>query len=396
MKKSSLFALLAMLFTLSCDSDDPPPPPDPAISVVSAPEFLACNLDSMYLYKIRVENLDADSVVCIVTKPDNSAESFALFDDANTEEVDGPEWASITSHDQVGNNGVFTRGVRSDWLCDDGAGDYIFHFESRGGGSPLALPDVSVRLAAVTPCLITDVSDVNSLAECFDPITLTAQVLAGQEDQVDSVWLSLLQEQTILWQENLSENGSQWEMTVEPTLFRCVPTGSSYSLLYSAFTRYGFVCEERIENVSFTNSAPVLSNVQMPDTIYRPVTPGDCDTVVVTLDFSDCELDGHPFYYGTQFCVRREDAEQDSCNSSAFFLRDDGVEPDAAAGDGTMTVGLSFCQSDQSLNNLYYFKFFAVDCADHDTSNTLLDSVRVIQPGGLSNSSNPLGSSVFN
>jgi hypothetical protein len=149
-------------------------------------------------------------------------------------------------------------------------------------------------------------------------------------------------------------------------------------------------------NVSYTNMVTQLSNPVMPDTILRPVAVGDTDTVVVTVDFSDCELSGARLYYGVFFDVSKDDMNHWSLpNPSAFFLRDDGLAGDAVAGNDVYSVGLTFNRSENNLNNEYYFRFYAIDCAPPNIqSDYLLDSVRVIQPGSLHQGGSVLNSEI--
>jgi hypothetical protein len=87
--------------------------------------------------------------------------------------------------------------------------------------------------------------------------------------------------------------------------------------------------------------------------------------------------------YGLLFDRSRDDTLNWSTHPD-FFLRDDGLARDAIAGDGRYTVGLTITRSDTLLNNLYYFRFYAIECAPPNLPSAyLLDSMRVIQsPGG--------------
>ena len=102
------------------------------------------------------------------------------------------------------------------------------------------------------------------------------------------------------------------------------------------------------------------------------------------MNIQDCQLDGEQFYNSLKFDVRREDTTGWT-RSDSFFLRDDGVPPDALPGNGVYTVGLTFSHNTTVPPNIiYYFRFYAIECAaPNDTSEYLLDSVRVIQPGAI-------------
>ena len=118
----------------------------------------------------------------------------------------------------------------------------------------------------------------------------------------------------------------------------------------------------------------------MPDTIFHPTVPGLVDTVVVTVNLQDCELQGDTLFYGVKFSIRRHD-RVNWTDSLAYFLRDNGVAPDSVAGNGVYSTGLTF--NYQVPDPLYYFRFYAIDCAaPFDTSEFLIDSVQFAPHSG--------------
>jgi len=373
---------LIALVVFGCDSDDPKPnDPTPTMHIVNAPEFLLCELDSMYLYRVRIENLnDVEFVTCTITRPNGTGGlSIELYDDGNSSTHTGPAFASATSLDAAPNNGTFTRGVRSDLLCLEGEGNYQFHFVTMGGSQTLDLPNLEVQVRSLDECIFGNVIPITTLPACFDSQDITITVTPQEEFAIDSVRVLWTSGDSQFWTTQFTSGvNNQWSFTLEPSLFACTPTGSNYTMRYEAFTRFGLNCAINVsENISFTNSMPVLSNSQLPDTMYRPVAVGDSIVHEMFIDYDDCELAGVPQTVPVKFDVRREDLELWDVRAF-FFLRDDGVPPDLMAGDGIASSYLNTTNNGR-LDDLYYFRFYSIECSSGDTTDYLLDSTRIIQ-----------------
>jgi len=395
MRKLILFTATAtfMLTGLwGCEEDIIVEPPFVELTLLSAPSALLANVDTFYTYAVRVTGAQADSVLCDVRRPDGSAiAGFALLDDGNGTVIGGPPYASSTSGDIAANNGTFTRSVNSLLLADSIGGVYAFTFLAMSGGTERASQPLNVQIENVAACEIASWPQNDSFAECFAPMEMEVRVARDSSDRVDSVWLEVRQGDGSrpFWKVLLFEataGDTVWQRQFDPTAFSCAESSppASYTLYYFARTRFGLSAEQTVAVESFTNNLPTLSNPVMPDTAYRPAEAGREDTITVTVDFSDCELAGEIHYYGLHFDRSRDDTLNWSTHPD-FFLRDDGLARDAVAGDGRFTVGLTITRSDTLLNNLYYFRFYAVECAPPNLQSAyLLDSMRVIQsPGGV-------------
>ena len=256
------------------------------------------------------------------------------------------------------------------------------------GGTGFLSPPLSVQIENVTACEIFAWPQDSSFAECFAPIDMEVHVSRDSADRVDSVWMVVWGGSRPEFQNSLpfaaALGDTVWRRMLDPTAFSCAQSSPPvpYLLHYFAKTRFGLSAEQTVTGNSFTNHLPTLSNPVMPDTTYRPAEAGVVDTITVTVDFSDCELAGEIHYYGLLFDRSRDDTLNWSTHPD-FFLRDDGLARDAIAGDGRYTVGLTITRSDTLLNNLYYFRFYAVECAPPDLQSAyLLDSMRVIQTSG--------------
>ncbi|MCB1059997.1 MAG: hypothetical protein KDB65_07190 [Calditrichaeota bacterium] len=391
------FALLAVF--VGC-KDDPTKPdePDATITLVNAPEFLLCELDSFYLYQVRVENLDVDYITCTIVKPNGlGTVTFDLFDDGDMQSRTGPGFASPTSLDAVPNNGTFTRGINALELCQESEGEYHLHFVTVGGSETLETPEVTVDVRSLSECSFGNLTPVMSLPACFDEQTMSITVSPEAGIEIDSVRALWYSGDTLWWSTLFEAGDLDWQLHLAPNLFGCTPSGSNYDLVYEAFTRFGLNCAITVSgNIDFENSLPVVSNPQLADTLYRPVTPGDTDTLIFYVRSDDCELSGWPVTDAVHFEVSRDDTLH-WLTIPEYFLRDDGVSPDAVPGDGLASSFLLVPYSTTSLDNIYYLKYYSIECSSGDTSVAIVDSTRIIQPGSAltSTPSDELGISFF-
>jgi hypothetical protein len=361
------------------------------VSVLEAPVAVRSDLDSFYVYRIKAdEGYFPDSIVCSVLHGDSSL-AFALLDDGGADSLWGPDFASVRSGDVVPHNGTYTRAINFRTLTGGTAADFIFCFAPYVHGMPDAGSGPCVTVLARIPqaCSLLSWPQDSNFAECFAPVNMEVRVARDSSDRVDSVWVEVRQESsgnpflnTLLFEATAGD--TVWQRTFDPTAFSCAESSppASYTLHYFAKTRFGLSADRAVAVHSFSNHLPTLSNSIMPDTTYRPAEAGVVDTITETVDFSDCALAGEIHYYGLLFDRSRDDTLNWSTHPD-FFLRDDGLARDAVAGDSRYTVGLTITRSDTLLNNLYYFRFYAVDCAPpHLRSAYLLDSMRVIQSLG--------------
>lgn len=378
-----LLSLCASIFFISCDEDDPKPAdPTPTISVVDVPAFVQCEFDSFYLYRVRIENLDdVEFVQCTITRPNGTGGlAIDLYDDGNTSNHVGPAFASPTSLDAVPHNGTFTRGIRGDLFCQEGEGIYRFHFVTMGGSQTLEIPNLDVEVRSIDDCIFGNVNPIVALPGCFSAQNISITVTPETGFVIDSVRAMWISGDTLWWSELLSHGtGHSWSYTLSPSLFGCTPSGSNYTWRYEAFTQFGLNCALNVvQGISFTNLLPVLSDPQLADTLYRPLNANDTDTLEFFIRSDDCELLGWPVTQAAIFEVSRDDTMHWN-QSPDFFLRDDGVAPDVESGDGLASSFILVPHSDTNLNNMYYFRYYSVDCASDESTDYLIDSTRIIQ-----------------
>lgn len=384
MMRYAIFTLLSALFIFGCKDDDKVVNPAvPEISSVTAPQFLLCNAESLYTFSVRIENLEEiDSVICLVTRPDGSDElPFRLYDDAGAQTLAHPPYASEHSGDVVANNGTYTRGVWSHLLCDGEEGEYTFQFEAVKGAAHLVGDEFSVDVRAPQACDIVTSNHPTNFGLCFDPVTVSVEISEDPAVSLDTVVAMLQSGDTVLWHAFMLRTGStdNWELDLTSSVFGCTPTGTDYTLRYEAYDRFGLSCAANYEGISFVNGLPEVSNSLLPDTMYRPESASDSNIYEMFVDVSDCEIEGWAVTQAARFDVRREDLSAWD-HFPDFFLRDDGVPPDDVRGDGTASSYLKVTNNGR-IDDLYYFRFYAIDCASGDTSDYLLDSTRIILEG---------------
>jgi hypothetical protein len=392
MRKLLLFAACAALLMTTiwgCDEENTTPSIS-GVTLLSFPSALLADHDSSYYYAIHLTGMEADSIFCDVFAPDSTPlAGFALLDDGNSTLLSDPPYASPTSGDIAAHNGTFTRSINGRLLADGVTGNYNFVFSIMQNGIGLSNFAMPVRIENVQPCRILSWPPITDFPECSDPITMEILMFRDPVDHVDSVQVELLQTgvsnpfRGVLNFEPITVD-TTWRAVFDPTMFSCAASTplANYQLTYTAKTRFGMSAIQTVEITSFTNHLPVLSNSLLPDTVYRPVSPTQTDTIPITVDLNDCELAGEIYYYGVHFDRARDNMSNWS-SDPLYYLRDDGLAGDVTAGDGRFTVALTIIRADTLPDNMYYFRFYAVECAPpNDTSAYMLDSMRVIQQFG--------------
>lgn len=395
--------LLLLLSVLAgCNGDEPDNTVYVAVEVLDAPAAVPANRDAWHTYRLRIADMQhqPDSILCRVRQPDGTElPPFRLYDDGGQTRIGTPVYADSVSGDIAAGNGTFTARINGQRLAAGVTGTYRFEFVPHGGGDIVwtGLSVLNVAVADVEQCIIQNWPDRFVFPQCFEPSVLELIISRSPADRIEAVWLDIIYSNMDFIPYGTEDftpaaGDTVWRLILDPTAFRCLPrqlgpNPLEFRFKYIARTLFGDTCTAYSLRFTYFGMIPELTNSTLPDTIFRPVTPGDTDTITVTVDMEDCELAGATDYYGLRFEVRRED-RQTWITGDDFYLRDDGVPPDAVAGDGHYTVGLTFTHDATAPNFLYYFQFYARDgfppcLLESGQSPYLLDSVRVIQPGVL-------------
>jgi hypothetical protein len=395
-------AVLCMLPLLLCcckNNESTTPPPDAVARVLEGARALPANVDEWYTYRVLVTGADPapEFVLCRVSKAgSDTLLPFALYDDGGFPQNSTPDYAAGHSGDIAAHNGQYTRRVNSHRLAlQYGTGIYTFTFSLHGGPANYRFDGAdhfAVQVDSVEDCLLTSVPHDSAFAACFAPVPLEVHVRPSAADNVDSVWVKLVDDGTldVLGEAKFTASAGDtvWRYTLAPTFFRCVPDlNANATFQYWAHTRFGRECEQEIPIVSFANDTPSVSNLVMPELAYRSSTPDSVNLIAVTVTLHDCELQGVTDFIGDNANPGvKFDSHRDSLDwthAANFYLQDNGETPDSVAGDGVYSTWLQlpFTADTALYNKLYYFRFYAVDCAPpHLMSLYALDSIRVVQP----------------
>jgi hypothetical protein len=368
-------------------------PSEVTAQLLEGSAYLPANVSAWYTYRILVSDnrYSPDSIVCEVRTPGGAMRTpFTLYDDGGAHALSGPDYASPTSGDIAAHDGQFTRQINSQLLSDSATGDYQFHFVFYGSTTYNMANDgmLAVSIQNAGPCLIASYPRDSVFEECFAPDTLVVKVSLSEADRVDTLRLTLFDGTSPMTEADFAplSGDTVWSLSLTPAFFGCLPTAdNAYHFEYTAHTVFGESCLQTGNVASFVNNPPTLSDPALPNSAYRGAAPGDSNVVVATVRLHDCELTGSTAFLGVgsnpgvKFDTHR--AETDWGHGPNFFLRDDGVAPDEVPGDGVYSTWLVLSYSDTLLDNMYYFRFYAIDCATpSDTSAFVFDSVRVIQP----------------
>jgi hypothetical protein len=368
----------------------------PEVVGLDLPVNVAANQDSFYLFRAQAaEGLAFDSAVCSVYSSNRALiATFALFDDGGFVSLWGPAYASTYSGDVVPHNGTFTRRVNVRLMLGSTAGNYSLSFIPYSGSNAGNSTTYDLFAQNVEACVISSTPLPDAFGECFGPIGVTVRVSKSEPDFVDTVRAVFGPVDNPLASQDLtaSSGDTTWTMQFAPTFFRCAPTDpAGFPITYIVKTRFGMTCRyEASAATHYVNSRPTLDNCTLPDTLYRPASATDTTRFVVKVLLQDCEyLATRDFdSYSVHYDVSRDDTLHWSAPNPAFVLFDNSVAPDGHPFDGVWAGGLSLTKSETLLNNTYYFRYYATDCAQPAaTSLYLLDSVRVIQPSALAKSS---------
>ncbi len=381
-----VFLLSAIGFGLflSCSTMDPNgiiSPPDYTIIIEEIPEALPVDVAIYFPIVIQLEpsNPDIDSLYCLIFNPENeSFLDFYLYDDGSA--FDHPMEStllSVRSGDNVPGDSRFTRQITGQDFEGD-FGTYTFDFVTPDGDSY----SDSIDIQPVEAPSFTSVTPVISeFPSGFDPVEYEVHIhRPTASDRIDSVYLAL-------WYSGIptsdlrhipftaSLGDTVWTLTLTPGHFWGIPSGL-YDFQFVLWDRFGLSADTEQRFISIANGQPVVSNPVMPDTIWRPRQGEPNDTTVITVQADDPEtlLD----IATVRFEVRKV-WETEWTGHEDFYLLDLGGRWDDVEGDGVYSVPLVTAFSDSLKDDLFYFRFFAIDFTQ-DTSNYVIDSVRVIEP----------------
>lgn len=383
-----IFLLGAMSFGLflSCESPSKPIDEDWSIAEITIeeiPEALPVGVDLFFPIVVKAVkisdpyNVDIDSMYCIMSSPDGEEYmTFVLYDDGSAfEHPPESDFLSLRSGDNVPNDYHFTRQINGKNFQGDFA-TYNFTFLTWGfmGGA-----EDSIDIQPVEAPSFTNVTLVANFPSGFDPVELEARINKPTViDRIDSVALEITYASSLFRQIHFDATSGDtvWSLTLSPGNFWGIPTWANYEFRFVLWDRFGLTADTSQFGVSVENGPPIVSNPVMSDTIWRPRQgePNDTTVIMVQADDPETLLD----IAIVRFEVRKV-WQTEWSGSDDFYLLDLGGRWDDVAGDGVYSVPLVTTPSDSLKDNIFYFRFFAIDFTQ-DTSNYVIDSVRVIEP----------------
>ncbi|MBU1936759.1 hypothetical protein KKG05_05115 [bacterium] len=376
-----LLSAISLGLFVSCtttDGDDPITPPEYAITIEEIPEALPVDIDIYFPIVIQLEpsNPDVDSLYCAIYNPEDGLFlEFYLYDDGSA--FDHPSESSllsVRSGDNVPGDSRFTREITGKDFEND-FGIYTFNFITPDGNS---FSD-SIDIQPVEAPSFTDVTLITNFPSGFSPVELEARInKPTSSDRIDSVALEITYADSPLRRIHFEATSGDtlWTLTLSPGHFWGIPTWANYEFRFVLWDRFGLTADTTQFGISIENGPPIVSNPMMPDTIWRPRLGEPNDTTVITVQADDPETLRD--IATVRFEVRKV-WQTEWSGGDDFYLLDLGGRWDDVAGDGVYSVPLVTKPSDSLTNNIFYFRFFAIDFTQ-DTSNYVIDSVRVIEP----------------
>lgn len=358
------------------------PPPLPVLTIEDIPEALPALFDLFVPIVIKVEHAlwwRIDSVACEMSDPGGQPYlNFHLYDDGSAlDHLPESDFLSLRSGDNVPGDGRFTRQVNARNFEGE-FGTYLFRFQtpdSLGG----AEDSVEIRPVEV-PYFMDVIPMVTHFPVGFEPLEFQANIHKDMVvDRIDSVYLEIRRASSTLRRIHFtpSSGDTVWSLMLSPSDFWAIPTGDSYEFRFMLWDRFGLSDDTSQQDITIENGPPIVFNSTLPDTIWRPRPGEPIVTTFVTVQADDPEslLD----IAEVLFDVHREGLPWG--HTPDFYLCDEGDNcefGDEVAGDGIYSVTLATDSSATLKDNLYYFRFYAID-KTHQQSEYLEDSVRVIE-----------------
>ncbi len=385
-----IFLLSAISFGLFLSCDTTPPNNGDSkqvqVTIEEIPEALPVGIDLFFPIVVNISESVGeafDSIYCHIYDPSGGDYLvFTLYDDGSA--FDHPpesDLLSLRSGDIVPGDGRFTRQINGKNFQDD-FGIYIFEFRPFAISGYLGSAEDSIDIQPVeAPSFISITPVISEFPAGFDPVEYEVHIQKPTaSDRIDSVYLAL-------WYSGIptsdlrhipftaSLGDTVWTLNLTPGHFWGIPSGL-YDFQFVLWDRFGLEVDTAQRFIGITNGPPIVSNPVMPDTIWRPLQGEPNDTTVITVQADDPET--LQDIATVRFEVRKA-WQTEWTGHEDFYLLDLGGRWDDVEGDGVYSVPLVTAFSDSLKDNLFYFRFYAIDFTQN-ASNYVIDSVRVIEP----------------
>jgi hypothetical protein len=376
--------LIPLIIWIGCEDNDTTTnggSPVPVITDWQVPQKMAYNSPRTERIMVTVEDAQGPSnvpyvqaVISEMEYYDNSAsiDTFLLYDDGSHYSVQAhPPWADSISGDLIPGDGIFSRRISGQFVTEPTEVSIRFDATDLDGNAaaPVYAP---VFVTANLPPILEDPQLPAILESGFDSL-ITLSVRATEPDDLDSlvrVWLEV--EESNKGEIDLKgpDADNRYSIDIDRS-FAAGIDGDKLFLFYAqdTFLEIGGPIGQLI---TVENNPPTLSNLVMPDTMYLPTEPGDCDTADIFLDVDDDQtlIDIYFVYFTTVL-------NDTNPPSQPFAMVDDGTGADLTAGDGTYSQGIVLCS--YNTPGKYTFTFIAEDLLEQE-SDPLEHDLWVISP----------------
>ena len=400
-------ALLMIAFLgliAGCDSDesttDPSSSPsivEPTIDSVSVPEYwvyeslrfrdlhVYLSLPDEQFQAIRQGDMTAPTVLVSISELgiETPNVQFAMYDDGGNRELDAPlAFQDNHSGDLVPLDLVYSGRMNATFAELEGQFQLVFtatwQSSSNDNQKMTTLTD-TVLVEVNSPPVISNFSYSDSLHAGFEEqvwsVTVAdPDVIRG--DAVDEVQLLLIGDDTSKEYLFTPAGGDNWTFTLRASFAASKPT-AEYTVQITASDRYNQAAEPLERLVWIENTAPMISDLATPDTVYRPEgdnPPPNLYDMFITVD----DLQGQEDIDVVNYIVI--DPNGGITENNDFVFNDLGDEPDAVAHDGRW--GHRF-QVPSSVSNFgtYGFIFTAYDLAGN-RSEDIYKAIELLNTGG--------------
>ncbi|MCB2198411.1 hypothetical protein KQI63_03345 [bacterium] len=394
--------LLTTLFA-GCESDDPVDPP--SAPSLEAPQIDSVNVPTFWVYDspdyrtisvaisfppaleaaVKQQDVPAPNVFIIFESQDGIAPSvqFQLLDDGGGPTIPNPfDFMDNHSGDLVPLD--LTYSLRINALFASSEGEVTMRVMA---GWPLSsdsttmtmLPPEILQVEINSAPVIESFVHSDSLYAGFEAEEWTARVddadiPAG--DAVEQVEVQLIRDGDTVRNLLMAKSSQRiWTFALEPTFAAGLPT-AEYTINLTAIDRYDQPATPYESIVWFENSAPILSGLVAPDTVYRP--EGD-EPNPYNMFINVADLQG-------QGDIRRVDYIPVDPNGhipdnlDPFFFNDLGDMPDEVANDGIFSHQFAV-YPDASNFGTYTFTITAHDRAGND-SESIVHMIELPSSGG--------------
>jgi hypothetical protein len=354
-----LLFLLPFLFGIGCEEETTAPEsnPVPVITDWQIPVNMVYNYARGYRLVVQVEDAQGPANVPVVLgtilNNGSTIDTFSLWDDGSFYTVPAqPPWADSISGDLVPRDGFFSRRITGQFVNQPTHITFRFEVSDLDGhiGTPVEVP-VEIRSNSFPSLQNPQLPD--SLLSGFNDIVLSVTATdSDAQDSVIRVWLEVQGSDKGEIDLTGPDQNHHWSITIDSSFAAGIQ--GTYPFQFYAEDTFQEITGPVGQNVYVENVPPVLDSLVMPDTMFLPTTPGDCDTADIFLWVSDRQslLD----IYSVTFTTVLNDTGQ---VHGPYGLSDDGTGADQTAGDGIYSQGIVLCH--ENTPGKYDFTFVAED-----------------------------------